>query len=195
MQACKCQNRCCARGVYDSCREPRLLRGVLRRKRACASGFVSGTDATYAAVALRPLDEMQRSFCREWLYIAVHEGPAVQEASSEWGGSQAGTVLSESGARTLLPYYMDCIHSPTFKAGSLNGACEVLHKPSNGNWKAAWDVFRQMDTLQIDASRCEAFVDVIAPELKSRAGLQPFAVKLRPQSTDHDVFLQVQLSL
>eukprot|EP00892_Ulva_mutabilis_P004679 jgi/Ulvmu1/2583/UM014_0034.1 len=118
-------------------------------------------------------------------------GPTVQEASTERDASHSGTVLSESGARTFLPYYMDCIHSPTFKAGSLNGACEVLHKPSNGNWKAAWDVFRQMDTLQIDASRCEAFVDVIAPEMKSKAGLKPFSVQLRPHSTDHDVFLQI----
>lgn len=102
-----------------------------------------------------------------------------------------GAVLSEAGARTLFPYYMDCIHSPNFKSGGLNGACEVLHQPSKNNWKQAWDVFRQMDTVQIDVSRCEAFVDVIDPNQKSQARLQPFDVKLRPKSTDHDVFLQV----
>lgn len=119
-------------------------------------------------------------------------GRTVQEAS---GGKKAGgkvSTVSEQGARTLLPYYMDCIHSPTFKSGSLHGGCDVLHKPGGGNWKQAWDVFRQMDTLQIDASRCEAFVDAIAPDMKPQAGLQPFEVQLRPQSTDHDVFLQVQ---
>lgn len=127
--------------------------------------------------------------------MGMFEGPSVQEASTGGGASKTGTVLSEDGARTFLPYYMDCIHSPTFKSGSLHGACDVLHKPSNGNWKQAWDVFRQMDTLQIDASRCEAFVEAIAPELKSKAGLQPISVHLRPHSTDHDVFLQVRTSL
>lgn len=106
-------------------------------------------------------------------------------------GKKYGAVLSEKDARTLLPFYMDCIHSPIFKSGDLNGACDVLHKPSTKSWKQAWDVFRQMDTIQIDASRCEAFVEVIDPSQKSQAGLQPFEVKLRPASTDHDVFLQV----
>lgn len=118
-------------------------------------------------------------------------GRTVQETSDAKGAGSKSSTVSEQGARTLLPYYMDCIHSPIFKSGSLNGACDVLHKPGGGNWKQAWDVFRQMDTLQIDASRCEAFVDAIAPNMKSQARLKPFEVQLRPQSTDHDVFLQI----
>lgn len=146
-------------------------------------------DAGISGVAV------QRARCRpryQSLGLVVSVGRTVQEAS---GGKKAGgkvSTVSEQGARTLLPYYMDCIHSPTFKSGSLHGGCDVLHKPGGGNWKQAWDVFRQMDTLQIDASRCEAFVDAIAPDMKPQAGLQPFEVQLRPQSTDHDVFLQVQ---
>ena len=100
--------------------------------------------------------------------------------------------MSSSAAQALLPFYMECIHTPKFQAGSTGDLCQLLGRPSADNHTLSWAEYRLLDTLEMDPSRCEAFVQGIAPEYKDQAGLRQVSVKLRPQSSDHSVLLQVR---
>ena len=100
--------------------------------------------------------------------------------------------MGSSAAQPLLPFYMECIHSPKFQAGSTGDLCQVLGRPSVDNHTLSWAEYKLLDTLEMDPSRCEAFVQAIAPEFKAQAQLQHVSVKLRPQSSDHSVLLQVR---
>jgi hypothetical protein len=75
------------------------------------------------------------------------------------------------------------------------GICSMLHKPTKRSYKVPTDAFRMVDRVRIDASRCHPSLHKIGlpREMlgKGKRLLDPFEVKLRPKSTDHDVFLQV----
>lgn len=121
----------------------------------------------------------------------------VGAADHEAGKAAASTACEPaaavfSGAWTLLPYYMDCIHSPSYKSENASGGCEVLALSGAGAGTEAWEQYKRTDALVIDPSRCEPFVDVIAPQCKARARLQPISVKLRPNTSDHRVLSQVR---
>lgn len=93
-----------------------------------------------------------------------------------------------------MPYYIKCFQSPTFVSGPLSGGCEALHKLRTSSLVHPTDVFRQQATVQIDVSPCAFYLNSTAVGGADGAlGMElmlPFEVKLRPNSTDHDVFLQ-----
>jgi hypothetical protein len=99
--------------------------------------------------------------------------------------------LSDTSRRLLLPSYTKCIQKPNFRAGGEVGDCSILHEPSESYYMSPTKAFREMDTVTIDASRCQPFIDDFSLGSRAKLSLQPFEVKLRPWSTDHDVFLQV----
>lgn len=97
--------------------------------------------------------------------------------------------------RMQLPYYAKCFQSPTFTSGPLNGECEVLHMPRTSSIVHPVQTFREQSTIRIDVSACAFYLNSTAVGADDSAHaidlMQPFEVSLRPNSTDHDVFLQV----
>lgn len=97
-----------------------------------------------------------------------------------------------------MPYYIKCFQSPSFISGPLSGGCEALHEVRTSSLVHPTDVFRQQATVQIDVSPCAFYLNSTAVGGADNAPgmdlMQPFEIKLRPNSTDHDVFLQACLS-
>jgi hypothetical protein len=92
--------------------------------------------------------------------------------------------------------FINCFQTPKFTALGRTDACKFLHKPTKSYYKFPTDAFRKVDRIRVDATRCQPGLNKIGipAELlpKGKELLKPFEVKLRPMSTDHDVFLQVR---
>lgn len=114
------------------------------------------------------------------------------------GVAQLGVEGYDATAQQLrlqLPHYIQCFQTPVFTSGPLQGDCNALHDPApNGQGFVHPNaVFREQDTVTIDVSRCGFYINSTAASGDQGGAvdlLQPFQVKLRPRSTDHDVFIQ-----
>lgn len=101
--------------------------------------------------------------------------------------------------RMQMPFYVQCFQSPTFTSGPLSGGCDVLHLPRKSSLVYPTQVFREQPTIQIDVSSCGFYLNSTAVGAAAETQpehiadlMQPFGVELRPNSTDHDVFLQAR---
>lgn len=100
--------------------------------------------------------------------------------------------LSARSRAVLLPQYTKCIRWPHFIAGKLQGGCSVLHVPTQRHYKPPSDEFRQISQITVDVSECRDFIDDLSPPNLDITIHPRVNVTLRPQSTDHPVFLQVR---
>eukprot|EP00892_Ulva_mutabilis_P006593 jgi/Ulvmu1/4305/UM002_0026.1 len=130
-------------------------------------------------------------------FISLRD-PTTQAIRRDFGAvsgpiciGSASQSLSARSRDLLLPQYTKCIRWPQFAAGDAEGGCSSLHIPTKKQYKHPTPEFRNVSQVTIDASECQSFVDDFAPPNLDRAHLRPFNVTLRPQSTDHAVFLQV----
>eukprot|EP00892_Ulva_mutabilis_P006528 jgi/Ulvmu1/4247/UM192_0007.1 len=124
---------------------------------------------------------------------SVYQGPvfAAQMATED----QSAVEVRQ---RMQMPFYVQCFQSPSFTSGPLSGACDVLHMPRTNNLVYPTPLFRTQPTVNIDVSSCGFYLNstAVGEEADGQQGnvadlMQPFEVQLRPNSTDHDVFLQV----
>jgi hypothetical protein len=106
-------------------------------------------------------------------------------------------VISEATLRTQvqLPHYTQCFLSPNITAGSLSAykSCREFYEEQE-SLESPRAAFRNISTVHVDASKCQFYVNgTDEVQVKAKQMLEPFDIKLRPNSSDHDVFLQARL--
>lgn len=113
----------------------------------------------------------------------------------KFGGIAASLPLSEEARRLQLLMYTKCFQAPQFTVQGRTGKCGIMHLPTKSYYKWPTDEFRKADHVTVDASRCSRFLENLRVDdvATKKTRLNKFDVKLRPGSTDHDVFLQVRL--
>jgi hypothetical protein len=91
--------------------------------------------------------------------------------------------------------FISCFQTPEFTALGRTVVCKMLHKPTSKHSKTPTNAFRAVGRIRIDGTRCQPGLNGIGipPEIlpNGKQLLEPYEVRLRPKSTDHDVFLQV----
>lgn len=94
-----------------------------------------------------------------------------------------------------MPFYTDCFQKPNIVAGNIvaNGTCQPLHKPQHNSLMYPTAEFRKVESVTVDASRCEFYLNQTDTARSVQGLLEPLNIQLRANSTDHDVFLQVRL--
>jgi hypothetical protein len=106
-----------------------------------------------------------------------------------------GSVAPRTLAQKYRPFYVNCIRSPYFTTLAYTGKCGHLHQPGTCDYKHAWPRWRTADTITVRAGHCMKFLPPYRDDATGklvRPQLAPVKMSLRPQSTDHDVFLQVR---
>jgi hypothetical protein len=95
--------------------------------------------------------------------------------------------------QTQMPFYTDCFLKPNIIAGDIvaNGTCSPLHHPQTNNLLFPTPEFRKVESVTLDASRCQFYLNQNDASRAVQGFLEPMNIQMRANSTDHDVFLQV----
>ena len=90
-----------------------------------------------------------------------------------------------------MPFYTDCFRQPHIVAGAIeaNESCVPLH-----NKFGAIPEFRSQESVVLDASRCQFYLNQTEEARSAQRYLEPINIQMRANSTDHDVFIQVAFS-
>jgi hypothetical protein len=121
--------------------------------------------------------------------------PLLHQVPLQLPPSHAGAIQPHTLAQRYRPFYVNCIREPFFTTLAYTGRCGHLHQPGTCDYKHAWPRWRTADSIVVRAGHCAAFL----PPYRDGAGvlhrpqLDPVRMALRPQSTDHDVFLQARV--
>jgi hypothetical protein len=104
--------------------------------------------------------------------------------------------LSLQSRRILYPHYVECILNPVITAANIVGNCSAHMNPrSNPLWPGPTPAFSGSPVVRVDVTACQTTVDDFGVPNPAVARLKPLDVTMRPASSDHLVFMQVQLSL
>lgn len=104
-------------------------------------------------------------------------------------GQHAGIIQSWpllAADTPALSALAQCLIEPRFQLNGTDGACEQLQRPYELQAKRASKKLQRAASVVVDASACASISD------RLHAPLAQFQLHLRPHTSDHLVFLQVQ---
>ena len=147
-------------------------------------------------------------FCNRTAFAQwhVHE-PSVCDAdavryrslwglSDRTGAGKHGSAIKRPDpvlmkAQIQMPFYTDCFRKPDIVAGAIEASQTCLPLLQNND---PTPEFRSQESVVLDASRCQFYLNQTEAARSVQHFLEPKRIRMRANSTDHDVFLQVAFS-